>query len=218
MSSVLIVDDEAILREQMRESIELYIENVYEASNGMEAYRIYQAKRPTIILTDIEMPHLNGLGLIEKIRQHDKETKIIILSAYTNVEYFQQAVKLHLISYLVKPIPSGKLKEAILEALSELQKEKKDNQLPLHDGYYWNLKEQTLWYNNNEIKLTHFEKLLLEALINAKGKSVSYEELHYRIYDEEEFSRNAISSLVKRVRKKSSKNLIESCYKKGYKI
>jgi len=215
MSSVLIVDDEVVLREQIKESLELYVDEVYEASNGMEAYEVYKTKKPTIILTDIEMPQLNGLGLVEKIRKHDQTTKIIVLSAYTNVEYFQQAVKLHLVSYLVKPIPSGKLKEAIFEALEEGCS---SESIALSDGYSWQSDSHELWHEDSEVKLTHNEQLLLECLINAKGESVSYEEIHYHIYELEEFSQNAISSLVKRVRKKSSKNIITSCYRKGYKI
>jgi YesN/AraC family two-component response regulator len=215
MSSVLIVDDEAVLREQIKESLELYIDNVYEASNGVEAYEVYQSKKPTVILTDIEMPKLNGLGFVEKIREHDQQTKIIILSAYTNVEYFQKAVKLYLVSYLVKPVPSGKLKEAVLEALEGL---KPSQMLDLNDGYSWDQKSKTLWHGSREIKLTTYEQLLLECLIKAQGQSVSYEEIHYYVYDVEEFSQNAIASLVKRVRKKSSKDLIASVYKKGYKI
>jgi len=213
--SILIVDDDESIRKGLVELVGLYIDTIYEASNGEEGFAIYQAKYPNIILTDIDMPKLNGLGLIEKIRAEDKCTKIIVLSAHSDVEYFQQAMPLYLLSYLLKPISAGSLKKELFKAMDEVVQE---GIIPLADNYRWDAKQKRLFDGQKGVKLSNYETLFMECLIEAKGEMVPYETIHYHLYDMEEYSKDAITSMVKRLRQKSSKGLIVASYNEGFKI
>jgi len=213
--TILIADDESELREQLVEFLEFYADTVYEAEDGIEAWELYKKYDPDIVMTDINMPRLSGLDLVKKIRTHSDKTKIIILSAYTNTAYLLRAVEMNLVTYLVKPIPMGKLREAILQCMPDIAI---DDSIALPNGYRWHKSDSILYEHDREIKLTNYEMLFVRSLINRRGQPVSYETLHNEIYDMQEYSQDALSSIAKRVRKKSYKDLIISCYKMGYKI
>ena len=213
--SILIADDEEELLNQLVIYTNLFCDTVYKATNGKEALELYYKHKPNIIITDINMPKISGLELIEKIRETDQETEIIILSAHKNTEYLLKAVKLHLISYLLKPITIDELKDTITQAINRI---KQKGRLYLNNGYYWDDKNRALLYNNTKIDLTNYELLLIESLIQKQNCNVSLEELHYEIYSLKEFSKDAITSLVKRIRQKTTKELIKSSYKEGYKL
>jgi len=214
--SILIIENNSELRTLLIESIKDLVDEIYEAKDGLEAWNIYKEYKPNIILSDINVPKINGLELIERIRKEDRDTQIIILSAYTNIEYLQKAIELHLISYLIKPVASSKLKKAINKAIYEI---KSKYPIELSNQYFWSEYNNSLYYKNREkIVLSHYESKLIKCLIESKGKAVSYIDMHIFIYDEKEYSRDAIAGLVKRIRKKTSKDIIESCFKEGYKI
>ena len=97
--SLLYVEDEPFVREMVVEYLEAFFSTIYEASNGVEALKIYDEKNPDVIITDIEMPKMNGLKFASLIRQKDMNTPIIITTAYTSVEYLLEATELSLIKY-----------------------------------------------------------------------------------------------------------------------
>ncbi|MEA3553175.1 MAG: response regulator [Campylobacterota bacterium] len=213
--SILVVEDEIELQNQLVEYFELYFKKIYTASNGIEAYESYNINKPSVIFTDINMPKQNGLDFILKIRENDDKTPVVILTAHTDTSYLLSAVELNLVSYLLKPIKMDKLRETIEKILKNI----KDNDiLNLYDMYTWDKSLKLLFFNNEKVNLSKYELLFLEQLIQKKNITVSYEELHYFIYDDTEFSTDAIRSLVKRLRQKTSKDLIKSSYKEGYKI
>ena len=108
-----------------------------------------------------------------------------------------------------------KLKKVIVSAISEISQKQ---YIALPNNYFWSSKTDSLVYENKTIELTTYELAFLSCLISKKNQAVSYEDIHYYVYGQEEYSLNAISSLVKRIRQKSTKNLITSSYKFGYKI
>ena len=213
--TILIAEDESELREQLVESLEFYTDTVYEAEDGAEAWNIYKKYNPDIVMTDINMPKLSGLDLAKKIRADNSKTSIIIVSAYTDTAYLLRAVEMNLVTYLVKPIPIGKLRETILNCISDIRVE---NCISLSNGYSWCKKNDLLYLDDVEIKLTNYEMLFVKSLMKERGSTISYEMLHNDIYDMQEYSQDALSSIAKRVRKKTYKDLITSCYKIGYKI
>ena len=106
--SILVVEDEISLLKAYCEFLESLCNIVYPATNAKEAMEIYKKHRPDIILTDIKLPKTNGLDLIKQIRKKDKDTRIIIVSAYSNKEYSLSAI-----SSLVKRIRKKTTKQLI---------------------------------------------------------------------------------------------------------
>ena len=74
---VLYVEDDDIARENGIEYLENYFETIYEASDALSALKLYEKHQPHLIITDIQMPKLNGLEFIQRIRKKDKKVQVI---------------------------------------------------------------------------------------------------------------------------------------------
>lgn len=213
--SILIVEDELELLNRLVKYISIFCDIIYQASDGKEGLDLFVKHRPNIILSDINMPQLRGVEFIEAIRKIDQNTQIIILSAYTDTEDFLKIIPLNLVEYLVKPIQMNQLKQTIIKAISNSSVK---NTILLECDYVWNSETKSLYFENEKINLTKYENAFVEILVLKINNSVSYGEIHNHIYDLEDYSQDAIFSLVKKIRKKTKKELIKSSYKYGYVI
>ncbi|MBP1990240.1 response regulator transcription factor [Paenibacillus eucommiae] len=113
---VLIVDDEYLVRFGLRTTIdwEQYgYEIAGEASDGQEALELALTIRPDLIITDISMPFLDGIGFMEQLRQHETEVKIIVLTGYGDFNYARGALMYGASDYILKPVENNKLIETI---------------------------------------------------------------------------------------------------------
>lgn len=123
MLRLIIVDDEKIIRESIRSLIDwesLGIEVVGVCKNGLEAYDAILDSYPDIVLTDIKMPGLSGLELIEKLNDTRENIQFIILSGYSEFEYAKQAMRFGIRHYLLKPCNENQIIEAIEDVKSLL--------------------------------------------------------------------------------------------------
>lgn len=105
MYKVMIVDDEVLVRIGLKSLInweEIGYEIVAEAGNGQSAYEKYLALKPDVVITDIKMPKKDGLWLIKKIKENNKETEIILLTCHDEFEYAREAMKLNISDYILK--------------------------------------------------------------------------------------------------------------------
>ena len=215
--SILIAEDETQLLNSMVEYLELFFEKVYSAEDGLSAYEIYEKQKPDIIIADIHMPHLDGLSMIEKIRKKDLTTKIIITTAHSETEKLMQAIELHLVKYLIKPVQSDKLKELLLSLVDELRQNK--NRVWLKESFYWDKTKKRLFHKEEEIALKPKEQKVLELLCSRTNQSISAIDIYNYLYQdqpERDFSSDAITSLMKRIRQKLPKETIKSSYGVGY--
>lgn len=216
--SILVAEDEEELREYLVEYLQLFFKNVYPAKCGQEAYSIYLDKSPDIILSDINMPNLDGLSMISKIREKDLRTKIIIMSAHSDKEKLLRAVELNLVTYLIKPIKLETLKELLFESVENLKLS--SNKVYLGNNMYWNKAESRLYSNAEHIVLKERESMLMELLCSNIQQAFLNEEIFHHLYakSDKEYSEYAITSLIKRLRSKLPKNIIQNEYGSGYKI
>jgi len=123
----MIVDDEQIIREALSELIDyrsIGYELIATAKNGMEAYDIIQDEYPDVVITDIRMPFLNGLELIEQSIKSDSRITFILLSGYSEFEYAKQAMKYGVRHYLLKPTD----KQELIDTLIAIRQERKQEQ------------------------------------------------------------------------------------------
>lgn len=214
---VLFVEDEDIIREKISSSLSYIVGEVLSASDGLEALDILKSFKPDLIMTDIEMPRLNGIELIKKIRQNDKDVCIMVLTAYTSEKYLLELINLHIEKYIVKPITFDKIIEALNEAKEMIVKAKGLTQtLPKEYVYDWNKKELT--HLKNPIKLTKKEINFLELLLENGHNITSYEQLQYKVWKDSVMTDNALRSMVRNLRKKLPKDFIENLSGIGYKL
>ena len=121
MPTILLVDDEKLERKVISYLVEKHrpgLEVIGEASNGIEAVELALHLQPDIILIDIKMPTINGLEATRKIKQKLKKVKIVIITAYDEFEFAQEAVKVGATDYLLKPVHPEEILR-ILDSLTE---------------------------------------------------------------------------------------------------
>ena len=124
MLKLLIADDEKTIRETIRSFINweaLDIEVVGTAKDGIEAYNMILDLYPDIVLTDIRMPGLSGLELIERMHKINKDMQFIILSGYNEFEYAKTAMQYGVRHYLLKPCSEQQIIDSIKEIKQDYQ-------------------------------------------------------------------------------------------------
>jgi len=215
--SILYIEDEKLIRKNAIEYLSRYSKNVYEAENGVEGFDLYKKHNPDLIITDIKMPKLNGLDFVAKVREEDKSTPVIITTAHSDTEYLLKAIELQLVKYLIKPITSNKLQEALSMACESLTN---DNASVLHLDTHtqYDTLNQTLFIDHQLIKLTHNEVLFFDFLLKNAQRAITYKEIENIIWAYEGMSMDALRSLVRGLRKKLSADFIENVSGVGYRL
>jgi two-component system response regulator AtoC len=104
MARILVADDEAGLREFITDSLELDDHTVVSAKDGKEAAKILDERGFDLVLTDLKMPGLDGMGLLRKVRAEQPEVEVIVMTAHGTVDNAVEAMKLGAFEYLQKPI------------------------------------------------------------------------------------------------------------------
>ncbi|ANS73909.1 hypothetical protein AWM70_04455 [Paenibacillus yonginensis] len=128
MYKVILVEDEIFARQGLRNLIDWNscgYEVVEEADNGEEALGMIELIKPELVITDIRMPVLDGLGLIQAVRDAgDAETKFMIISGYGDFQYAQKAIKFGVKDFILKPIDEQELTDSLSRLSAEIGKEK----------------------------------------------------------------------------------------------
>jgi two-component system, response regulator YesN len=126
--NILIVDDEPRTRQGLQKILETWANGNYQlftASNGEEAMEVMQQQKVHILITDIRMPEITGLQLLKIAKDQSIDPVIIVISAYSEFEYAQEALRLGVINYLLKPISKKVLIEAVEGAVLAVEKQER---------------------------------------------------------------------------------------------
>lgn len=208
---IFLLEDDYSLNEAIKEIIELEnhcVDNFYEGdaafNNISNNYDLY--------ILDINTPNIDGLELLKAIKSTNLKTKVIMISANINIELMKKAYDLGCDDYLKKPF---NLEELIFKIN---RYEQKNKIIYLDKDITFNLSKKELIINNQIIDLTKNEKNLLTLLIENNGIKVSHEQIENFVYNGVSKSSDAIRSLVKRLRKKLTKELICNSLEEGYYI
>ena len=128
---ILIVEDEVLVRCGLRSMVnweKLGLDVIGDASNGKEALEIYEKEKPDIVMTDIKMPVMDGLELIEKIREQDQSTRIVLLTCYEEFSYLMRAMKLGVSDYILKlKMKPDEIEKAMEKVCKELEQKNPDS-------------------------------------------------------------------------------------------
>ncbi|MBJ8349926.1 response regulator transcription factor [Streptococcus zalophi] len=132
MYSLLIVEDEPLVRRGIRSLVDfekLSITCVDEAENGQEAWQLFEEKHYDIILTDINMPVMNGIQLAQLIKENSPQTHIVFLTGYDDFDYALSALKLGADDYLLKPFSKEDVLQILHQIIPKIEQAKKKTQL-----------------------------------------------------------------------------------------
>lgn len=163
MNTVMIVDDEPLIREGLQTLIDWQAYGytvVCSAKNGSEALEYYHKKRPDLIIIDIRMPVKSGLEVIKHIRLNDVDTQFIILTGHADFQYAKQALSSKVAGYLLKPLEE----EELILLLKGIKTE-------------WLKQEDWLQFKREEL----LQRLLSSDYNRMKKEDISRQWEHYRL-------------------------------------
>ena len=218
---ILIVEDEPISLEMLSKTLKEDF-NVLTANNGKKGFELYKKFNPHIIISDLNMPIMNGIELIQKIRELDQNSKIIITTFKNDVQTLLQASELKLFKYLIKPIDFIALKNIIKESIEELNRFNTValNLINISPTLIWKTSEFELFSNNQIVKLTPKEKKVLNLLLQKPNQVFTYNEIIYEVWEKnnEIGDRKTLKTMITGLRKKIEDVEINNVYGYGYKI
>jgi DNA-binding NarL/FixJ family response regulator len=190
--NIMIADDHSMVREGLKQLLELDgdIAVIAEASNGKQCIELLDETRTDVLLLDINMPQMNGLQVLQYIRENRKKVKVLILTIHNEVEYLMKAVEIGVDGYVLKDSDSVVLKKAIfcvnrgesfiqpeLTPILKLKMEERENQTEDEDAL-----------TKREIEVL---KLLAEGLFN--------KEIAYMLAISEKTVKNHVSNIFKKI-------------------
>ena len=218
--NILYIEDEKNIRLNIKKTLELFCENVFDAENILNAKEILTKQRIDIIISDINLPDMSGIDFVKEIRIRDKTIPIILLSAYTDKEFLLEATKLKLVDYLTKPINFKDLNNALQKCVEEILDSSRYI-ITFKNNIQYNVSHNCLIDDNKkeEIRLTNKELDLLNFLIKNNNRVCSADELKSVIWDDYlEATDSALKNLLNKVRKKIGKESIINISGVGYKL
>jgi len=211
---VLYAEDEVGVRKNVYELLSLLFKEVYLANDGEEAYDLFVHYQPDLVITDIKMPHLSGIDLAKKIREKDNKAHIIIITAYTEVDFMLEAIELSLLRYIVKPITESKLFDALEKFL---QAKEKASMQEIAPEWYYDTLQKSITNGMTVYELTKKEAKLIELLLQ-KDSIITYEEIEASLWENEYMSLNALRLMIKNLRKKLPEATLKNIQGIGYKL
>lgn len=221
---ILFVEDDEALLQRTTPLFERFFKRVDTASNGkigLEKYSEYKDDTNhyyDIVISDIQMPIMNGIELSRSILKINPEQKIIITSAYNDKEYLIDLINIGVAGFFQKPIDNKNMFRVLYDVSMSLIGE---NKIELGDGFSYDTTNKTLFSENVIVELSKQEQKLLDLLCRNPNQYFTPIDIFNHIYYdqvEKEFSSDSIKSLIKRLRKKISSEMISNIPNQGYRI
>ncbi len=189
---IMITDDHSMIREGLKNLLELEgdIEVVAEAENGIECLDKLDDVNPDVLLLDINMPKMNGLEVLQNLKERKSKVKVLVLTVHNETEYLMKAVDIGINGYVLKDSESSELKKAIF-AIAEGENYIQPSLIPA-------LNNKMIEKNEDELKIDSLTKREVQVL-----KELAVGKFNRDIAKEMEISertvKNHISSIFKKL-------------------
>ncbi len=225
---ILLVEDDDQTLEKLHNILKKVYAEIVIAINGSDALIKFKKhysedKHFDLIISDLNMPKINGLELLECVRTIDEFVPFIFLTAHLEVNTLLKVVKLDIDDYLKKPINVDELITSINKTTKKKLKDAsiKEVNIYLDDNFYWDTKTKSLYLNDSPINLTRKEIDLLDILFKNINISVTTEVIIYKLWEDcSDFEIAVINlkNLLSRLRKKVPELKVKNTYGLGYQI
>ena len=218
--NVLYVEDNLEVQQQTTKMLESFFKNICVAPNGKVALELFITNDfYHLIITDIKMPIVDGLSLIESIRNLNKKVPIIVLSAHDDKNYFLKTIKSGIDGYILKPYTLKQIADTLVNIIEKYDFEKIFTYIvKLENDFYWDTKAKQLYKNSETIKLSKNEKKLFDFFISTNSFIKTYEDMEEYIFGSSDNNFKNIRNLTTRLRIKLGYELFDTIYSQGYSI
>lgn len=211
---VLLVEDEKSLAKLLKMAIGDCFYSFTITHNGKDGLKKFIEISPDIVITDIMMPDLTGLEMAYKIKKINPDIPIVILSAYSDKDKFLNAIDIGVVKYFIKPFDPDEL----LEYINTIDFGFDKKRISLIDGLEFNKNSTTLYKNNKHIPLSKRESQFLFLLLQNNQDIIDTQTIQEKLWENQEVSDERLRTFIKRLRLKTSKNLIQNIKGQGYQI
>nr|WP_239583423.1 response regulator [Metabacillus iocasae] len=170
----MIVDDEQHVREGIRllgEWKENGVSQVLEAESGEQAIQLIEVYKPEIIFTDMKMPEVDGIALLEWIKNNHPTSKSIVVTGYDDYHYMRKAIHFGSMDYILKPIDPGILNDTLVRAVKDWEREEEDRQQ--HNNSHQLINEMKPIYRDRKLTQLMNNQLLNAAIYKEFGFHLS---------------------------------------------
>ena len=228
---ILCIEDEHHAALKLLKILSKHYKNIVLAKNGEEALDIYrdcylENKPIDLIISDVNMPKIDGIELIERIREFDENLPFIYVSARLELDILLKLVKLDIVNFITKPIDVDELLKSINKVILNKYKSvfftnnHAQEDVELNQNLFWDFKTKSLSLDDEMVKLTKNEILLIDLLISNLNSVVITENIIDTIWENSinESSIANLKNLISRLRIKVPKLDIENIYGLGYKL
>ncbi len=213
--TILLLEDNLEFAESFCETLKLEFKEVLHAKNLKKAFNLYHNNSIDIIISDIKIADENGLEFIQKVRETDKDTPVIILSAHKDENFLFQAIGLNILSYELKPLNYVNFTKLLQLIQNKFEFTHNYN---FNNDLLYNSLSKEITYKNETIPLTKKEILFLELLLQNTQKLITQEEIQTYVWKEQDMSESALKNFLMRFRKKIPTNLVTTINGLGYKL
>lgn len=198
--------------------LEIFFKKIIILNSAERALKVFSEERPDVIISDIDLPNLNGIEFCKIIKKMNHSIPIIILSKQTNKSILYKLIRLQLVDFVIRPI----LVEDFIYALNQTAKHIINHgeiTITLNNGYIYSYKDKSIFKNDNtSIKLTKNEFRLLELLLLNKHRTLDKKEIEDHLWANEQITKSAFKSLFSRLRNKIGKECIKNSFGVGYQL
>ena len=214
----LYVEDDNEVRQQTAKILKLFFHQVIDCGDGREGIDKFKAGKIDIVFTDINMPGINGLEMLERIKQIDPSVKTVIFSAYDESKFFTKAISIGVDGYILKPFATEDLL-SVLEKITQSIEIKPGKFIYLSGDFVWDKQSLTLCKAGEIIKLTKNETSLLQLLLSSSGRIASGLEIENELFEDYGgYDDKRVRNIISRFHRKIGYKLIENIYSQGYRI
>jgi two-component system, OmpR family, response regulator len=207
---ILLLEDNKKLNETITKRLKMKGYNLLTFTDGAQAFQAVSDGFSCFIL-DINVPNIDGIKILKKIREYYPTLPVIIISASVELDVIKQAYDFGCNDFLKKPFFIDEL-EIKIEKLCKIQ----NDEIFFDENCCFDFKSSVIKMNDKEIRLTKKEKLLMNLFLTKKNQVISYESIESYVWEGNFASLESIRSLIRRLRKVIDKDYIQTVVDTGY--
>jgi two-component system, OmpR family, response regulator VanR len=218
--NILYIEDNISVQKQTTKMLESIFNKIYIANNGKEALELFEKENLyNLVITDIEMPLLDGISFIEEIRKYNKKIPIIVLSAHDNKNYFLKTINAGIDGYILKPYTLEQIVQTLEYIIDKYDMQKIfENLIKLDFNFTWDRHKRQLYKDDFQIRLSKNEAKLFHLFIETNSMIKTYEEIEYYLFDDCDDNTKKIRNLIGRLKIKLEYDLFDTIYSYGYSL
>jgi DNA-binding response OmpR family regulator len=228
--SLLFVEDNEPFRTRIVGILEDYFFRVDIADNGLDGLKKYndyyhsKQKHYDLVISDIRMPHLNGVEFTTQLRAIREDQPVIILSAHTEADYLLSLINIGIAQFITKPIQYPQMFDTLYKVCSKINQAPSIAISPSHiisfsHDVYWDNEKRILIDHENSVAFTKYEILLMELLTDKFEQVCSTDDIlnHFYLHNID-VSADNLRGMMMRLRKKLPDKALASIYGMGYRL